>query len=130
MGAHHVVNSRDEAQLAAVAGTFDFIISTVNVPLNWQAMFDALAPKGKLHTVGAVFEPIPVVVFPMIVGQKSLSGSPLGSPVTTAMMLDFSARHGIAPVTETFPMSRVNDAFDHLRAGRARYRIVLENDIG
>lgn len=37
--------------------------------------------------------------------------------------------HGIAPVTETFPMSKVNDALEHLRAGKARYRIVLFNDI-
>jgi alcohol/geraniol dehydrogenase (NADP+) len=31
-------------------------------------------------------------------------------------------------VAQFFPMSRVNDAFDPLRAGKARYRIVLEND--
>jgi uncharacterized zinc-type alcohol dehydrogenase-like protein len=61
--------------------------------------------------------------------QKSLSGSPLGSPVTTAEMLEFAARHGIAPVTEMFPMTKVNDALAHLRAGKARYRIVLENDL-
>jgi uncharacterized zinc-type alcohol dehydrogenase-like protein len=45
-------------------------------------------------------------------------------------MLNFSARHGIAPIIEKVPLSRVNEALDHLRAGRARYRIVLENDIG
>jgi alcohol/geraniol dehydrogenase (NADP+) len=44
-------------------------------------------------------------------------------------MLEFCARHNIAPVTENFPMSRVNEAFEHLRAGKARYRIVLSNDI-
>jgi alcohol/geraniol dehydrogenase (NADP+) len=44
-------------------------------------------------------------------------------------MLAFSARHGIAPIAETFPMSKVNDAIEHLRAGKARYRIVLENDL-
>jgi uncharacterized zinc-type alcohol dehydrogenase-like protein len=43
-------------------------------------------------------------------------------------MLDFSARHGIAPIIETFPMSKVNDALEHLRSGKARYRIVLVND--
>ena len=43
-------------------------------------------------------------------------------------MLEFSARHSIAPITETFPMSRVNDALDHLRSGEARYRIVLTSD--
>jgi alcohol/geraniol dehydrogenase (NADP+) len=49
--------------------------------------------------------------------------------VTIATMLDFGARHKIAPVIETFPMSRVNDALEHSRAGKARYRIVLENDL-
>jgi len=42
-------------------------------------------------------------------------------------MLEFSARHSIAPITETFPISRVNEALEHLRAGKARYRIVLVN---
>jgi uncharacterized zinc-type alcohol dehydrogenase-like protein len=44
-------------------------------------------------------------------------------------MIEFCARHSIAPVTEFFPMSKVNEAMDHLRAGKARYRIVLENDM-
>ncbi len=33
------------------------------------------------------------------------------------------------PFTETFPMSKANDALDRLRSGKARYRIVLANDI-
>src|SRR5258705_1623587 len=33
------------------------------------------------------------------------------------------------PFTETFPMSKANDALDHLRSGKARYRIVPANDI-
>ena len=129
LGAHHVVNSRDDAAMAKLAGTLDFILVTVNVPLNWPAYVAALAPRGRLHLVGAVLEPVPVAAFPMILGQKSLSGSPLGSPATTADMLAFCARHGIAPVTETFPLTKVNDALAHLRAGKARYRIVLANDL-
>ena len=129
MGAHKTVNSRDSAQINNVAGSLDFILSTVNVTLDWQAMLAALAPRGRLHMVGAVLEPISVGVFPMLVGQKSISASPLGSPATTAMMLDFSARHNIAPITETFPMSQINEAFEHLESGNARYRIVLKNDI-
>ncbi|MBH8566620.1 NAD(P)-dependent alcohol dehydrogenase [Nostoc sp. CENA67] len=129
LGAHHVVNSRDDAAMAKLAGTLDFILVTANVTLNWPAFIAALAPKGRLHFVGAVLEPVPVAVFPMIMGQKSLSGSPLGSPVTTADLLAFCARHKIGPVTETFPMSKVNEALAHLRAGKARYRIVLANDL-
>jgi len=43
-------------------------------------------------------------------------------------MLDFAARHGIAPQVEHFLMSRVNDALEYLRAAKARYRIVLDAD--
>ena len=56
------------------------------------------------------------------------SDAPLGSPETARKMLEFCARHGIETVTETFPMSKVNEALDHLEAGKARCRIVLEND--
>lgn len=126
MGAHHIVNSRDAGQLEAVAGSFDFILSTVNVDLDWEAYLAALGPRGRLHSVGAVPAPIPVPAFGVIPGQKSVSGSPLGSPATTATMLEFCARHGIEAVTEHFPMSEVNEAMDHLRSGNARYRIVLD----
>ena len=107
-------------------GRFDLILDTVNVPLDWNALLGALAPGGRLHVVGAVLEPIPVAAFALISGQKSVSGSPTGSRGSIDAMLDFAARHGIAPQTEHFPMSRVNDALDHLRAGKARYRIVLD----
>jgi len=50
------------------------------------------------------------------------------SPTAIDDMLEFSARHSIAPITETLPMSKVNDAFERLRSGKARYRLVLENE--
>ena len=127
-GAHQVVSSRDEGALQKLAGTFDLLIVTVNVTLNWDALVAALAPKGRLHIVGAVLEPVSLQIVPMIFSQKSLSGSPTGSPVALETMLGFAARHNITPQTEHFPMSRVNDAFDRLRSGKARYRIVLDAD--
>lgn len=130
LGAHRTLNSRNSGELKAAAGSFDFIMNTTNVALNWNTYIAALKPKGRLHTVGAVLEPLGLSAFPMISGQKSFSGSPLGSPATVDTMLEFSARHSISPTTETFPMSRANDALEHLRSGKARYRIVLENDLG
>lgn len=125
-GAHRVVSSRDSDAIQALAGTLDLIIDTVNVQLDWNALLAALAPGGRMHVVGAVLEPIPIAAIALIFGQKSVSGSPTGSRGSIDAMLDFAARHGIAPQTEHFPMSRVNDALDHLRAGKARYRIVLD----
>jgi hypothetical protein len=45
-----------------------------------------------------------------------------------ASMVEFAARHGIEPVTEAFPMSKVNDAIEKLRTAKPGHRIVLEND--
>jgi uncharacterized zinc-type alcohol dehydrogenase-like protein len=128
LGAHHAVNSRDTKEYDTFAGKLDFIISTVNVTMDWAKLMNCLAPGGRLHFVGAVLEPVPVSAFGLINKQHQVSGTPLGSPATTALMLDFCARHKIAPVTEHFPMSRVNDAIKHLESGQARYRVVLEND--
>ncbi|MBX3359315.1 MAG: NAD(P)-dependent alcohol dehydrogenase [Phycisphaeraceae bacterium] len=127
-GANHVVSSRDSAAIKKLAGAFDLLVVTVNVPLDWDALIASLAPRGRLHVVGAVLEPIPVAAFPIIMGQKSVSGSPTGSPVAMETMLDFAARHSITPQTEHMPMSRINEAFERLQAGKARYRIVLDAD--
>jgi len=129
LGAHHVHNTKRDGALKGLAGHLDLIISTINVPQDVPGLLGILAPKGRLHVVGAVLEPMAVPAFGLILGQKSVSGSPTGSPTAIDAMLAFSARHTIAPVTETFPMSKVNEALDHLRSGKARYRIVLENGL-
>jgi uncharacterized zinc-type alcohol dehydrogenase-like protein len=128
LGADYVVNSRDDAELEKVKGKFDLLIVTVNVPLNWEAYMNALAPRGHLHVVGAVPEPLNIMSFQLIAGQKAVSGTATGSPGVVRKMVEFCARHGIEAVTETFPMSKINDAFEHLHSGKARYRIVLEAD--
>ena len=130
LGAHRTLNSRDDGALAKAAGSFDFILNTTNVGLNWNSYIAALKPKGRLHHVGAVLEPMAINTFPLLMGQRSISGSPIGSPATVDTMLEFCARHSISPVTENFPLSRVNDAIEHLRSGKARYRVVLQNDLG
>ncbi|HVJ68246.1 MAG TPA: NAD(P)-dependent alcohol dehydrogenase [Caulifigura sp.] len=127
-GAHHVVSSRDSAAIKKLEGTLDLIVSTVNVPMDWSSLIAALAPNGRLHVVGAVLEPIPVSAFSLIMGQKSVSGSPTGSPVDMDDMLQFAARHQVTPQTEHYPMSKINEAFERLESGKARYRIVLDAD--
>ncbi len=128
LGAHFVHNTRSDGALSDIAGSLDLIISTVNVPLDVPGLLGTLAPLGRLHVVGAVLKPMEVPAFGLLVGQKSVAGSPTGSPTSIDKMLAFSARHSIAPVVENFPMSKVNEALERLRSGKARYRIVLTND--
>ncbi|MDP1798446.1 MAG: alcohol dehydrogenase, partial [Planctomycetaceae bacterium] len=111
-----------------LAGSLDLLIVTANVPLDWEVLMATLAPNGRMHVVGAVLQPIPVSAIAMIFGQKSVSGSPTGSPVAMETMLEFAARHNVIPQTEHYPMSQINEAFERLEAGKARYRIVLDAD--
>jgi alcohol/geraniol dehydrogenase (NADP+) len=129
MGAHHTLNSSSAEELASAAGKFDFIISTVNVKLDWNAYVATLAPKGRLHFVGATLEPLNIGVFPLMTGQRSVSASPVGSPGTMKKMLDFAALHKIEPVIEYFRFDQVNEAMERLRQGKAHYRIVLKREL-
>jgi uncharacterized zinc-type alcohol dehydrogenase-like protein len=128
MGADHVVNSRDPEELKKLAGQFDLILSTVAVDLDWQPYFAALAPRGHFHTVGAVMKPFEVPAFSLILGDRAVTGSSTGSPGQLRSLLKLAARADIAPKVEFFPMSKINEALDHVRAGKANYRVVLKAD--
>ena len=126
-GADHFVNSRDPKALEEIAGSFALILSTVSASLDWNAYIATLRPKGRLHIVGVVPQPVSVEVLPMLLGQKSVTYSSGGSPATTAKMLEFAVRHRIQPTIETFEFSQVNDAMEKLRNGKPRYRLVLKH---
>ena len=127
MGASKVIDSTSNEELEAISGTLQFILNTTNVSLDWSSYIQTLAPKGRLHTVGAVLEPMAIPAFSLITGEKSVSGSPLGSPALMKTMLDFCVRHDIYPTVEEFPMEQVNEAISHLKQGKARFRVVLKN---
>ena len=128
LGAHDTINSREPKEFAKHAGRFDLILSTVNVKMDWNLLVNTLKPRGRLHVLGVVLEPLDIEALPLLFGQRSVSGSPVGGPATINRMLEFAARHDITATTEHFPMSKVNDAFEHLESGKARYRIVLDRD--
>lgn len=128
MGASQVIDSTSPEELESIAGKLNFILNTANVTLDWNSYLTALAPKGKFHTVGAVLEPMAISAFSLIMGEKSVGGSPIGSPALTKTMLDFCVRHHIYPDVEEFPMAKVNEAIEHLEKGKARFRIVLKNN--
>lgn len=127
MGASQVINSKSPAELTRMAGKINFILNTTNVTLDWNSYLTTLAPKGKLHTVGAVLEPMAIPAFSLIMGEKSVGGSPLGSPALTKTMLDFCVRHDIYPTVQEFPFAKINEAIEHLETGKARFRVVLKH---
>jgi len=127
MGAHHFVNSRDTAEVKKVAGSFDFVLSTVSADQDWQALVNSLRPKGTLCVVGVPPSPIGLHAFPLIAGQRAVSGSPTGSPRDLHEMLDVAARHNIKALTERFKMADANEAIARVKKSKVRYRAVLAN---
>lgn len=127
MGAHHFVNSRDTAEMRKIAGSFDFVLSTVSADQDWQALVNSLRPKGTLCVVGVPPSPIALQAFPLIAGQRAVAGSPIGSPRDLHEMLDVAARHNVRALTERFKMAEANEAIARVKKSKVRYRAVLAN---
>ncbi|MFD5749228.1 NAD(P)-dependent alcohol dehydrogenase [Streptomyces sp. NPDC127033] len=123
-GAHAFVAASEG--LDRVADSFDFVLSTVSADLPWDAYLATLRPHGTLCVVGVPHGSISVHPLGLLPGEKTLVGGIPGSPTENRQMLDFAARHGIRPEVEVFPAARMDEALDHVRHGRARYRAVLE----
>jgi len=114
-GAGHFIATRDTDELKKSAGSFDFILSTVSADLPWDDYLAALRPQGTLCIVGVPEKPIAVSAFSLLPFEKVVAGGIPGSLVETAQMLAFTARHGIKPMIETFPMAEADRALDHVR---------------
>jgi uncharacterized zinc-type alcohol dehydrogenase-like protein len=127
-GAHDFVVSGegDGDGLRRVANAFDFVLSTVSADLPWDAYVGTLRPHGTLCVVGMPDESLKVHPQSLLSGERSIVGGVTGPPAQIRLMLDFVARHGIRPAVETFSVARMDEALDHVRHGRARYRAVLE----
>ncbi len=127
LGAHHFVNTRESKAMKEVAGTLDFILSTINADQDWGVYIQTLRPTGTLCFVGVPPSPVAVQAFPLIAGLRSISGNNTGSPHQLREMLDVAARHGVHAQTESFPMAKANEAIEKVKKNKVRYRAVLAN---
>jgi uncharacterized zinc-type alcohol dehydrogenase-like protein len=125
MGADDVVSSTDQVTLKNLGAKFDLLISTVNISLDWNLYLNIIKPRGRLHFVGAVLEPIKSSVFSLMTGRRSISGSPVGSPKNIKKMLNFCVEHNIKPIVEHFKFSDINKAIEKVRSNEVRFRAVL-----
>jgi len=127
LGADHFVNTRETKTLKKLAGHFDLILSTVEADQDWSAYIAALRPHGTLCFVGVPPGVLGVAVYPLVSGNKIVTGSPNGSPRMMREMLRVAERHKVQAITERFAMSKANDAVTKVKKNRVRYRAVLAN---
>jgi alcohol dehydrogenase (NADP+) len=127
LGADEVVISRDPEEMAARAGTLDFILNTVAAPHNLDPFLSALKRDGVMTLVGAPAEPHPSpTVFNLIMGRRTLAGSLIGGIAETQEMLDFCAEHGIAAEIEMIPIQQINEAYERMLKSDVKYRFVID----
>ncbi|WP_415909007.1 NAD(P)-dependent alcohol dehydrogenase [Oleiharenicola sp. Vm1] len=126
LGAHEVVVSKDEAQMAAHAGSFDFVLDCVSAQHDLNAYLNLLKRDGNLTLVGAPEKPLAVAAFPLIFRRRSFSGSLIGGLPETQEMLDFCGRHGITSDIEMIRMDQINDAYERMLKSDVKYRFVID----
>ena len=124
-GASRFVATRDAKALRAAAGTLDFVLSTSFLARDWQGLLRTLRPNGVLCFVGVPDEPLRLDVGSLLGGQLGVTTSVIGGRAAIREMLDFAARHGVAPQVELRPLAEADAALDRVRKGRARFRVVL-----
>jgi uncharacterized zinc-type alcohol dehydrogenase-like protein len=126
LGAHEVVVSTDEAQMAARASSLDFILDTVAASHDINAYFQVLKRDGHLVLLGAPEQPLPVAPFGLIFRRRSFSGSLVGGLPETQEMLDFCGEHNITSDIEMIRMDQINEAFDRMLKSDVKYRFVID----
>jgi uncharacterized zinc-type alcohol dehydrogenase-like protein len=126
LGAHEVVNSREAAEMARHAGSFDFILDCVSAQHDINAYLGLLTVDGNLTLVGAPEKPLPVSSFALLFGRKSLSGSLIGGIAETQEMLDFCGEHNITSDVEVIPIQNINEAYERMIKGDVKYRFSID----
>ncbi|QIK78456.1 NAD(P)-dependent alcohol dehydrogenase [Sphingomonas piscis] len=130
LGASHVAIEKEvqakQEELAALAGSFDFIISTVPEKHDINAFIALLKREKSLVIVGALEPMAPVDNQAVAFHRRNVSGSLIGSIKETQEVLDFCAQHGIAPEIEIIPIQQINDAMKKVESGEVHFRYVID----
>ncbi len=126
LGADEVVLSKDQAQMAAHKGTFDFILDTVSAPHDMNAYLGLLKRNGVLCLVGIPEEPVSIQPFSVIGNRRSLAGSGIGGMRETQEMLDYCAEHAIVSDVEVIAIDTINEAFERVIKSDVKYRFVID----
>ena len=116
--------SQDPAAELQKLGGASVVMATVTDGPAMSAVVGGLAPNGTLLVIGAA-NSLEVSPIALIGGQRSVKGWYSGLSIDSEDTLAFSARTSVKSMNETFPFERVNEAFERMMSGKARFRVVL-----
>ena len=130
LGAHHYIDSiaQDAVTELQKLGGARVILATAPNAQAISALIDGLSPSGTLLVPAAPAEPLTISVMSLISGRRSVAGWYSGTARDSQETLEFSVLSAVHPMIETYPLSRVADAYDQMYSGRVRFRVVLTVD--
>ena len=108
---------------------FNMIISTIPTPYDVNAYVNLLVYGGEMAIVGlppADQRPAIDLARLVFAGGRKVYGSLIGGIKETQEMLDFSLKHKIYPETEIIKASQIDEAYDKLTTGKAKFRYVID----
>ena len=127
LGAHHYIDSDvvDPVKELQKLGGARVILATAPSAKAISSVVEGLAVDGNLLIPAAPNDPLTIGVFPLIMGRRKISGWYSGTARDSQDTLEFSALSDVHPMIEKFPLSRVAEAYEHMRSGKVRFRVVL-----
>jgi D-arabinose 1-dehydrogenase-like Zn-dependent alcohol dehydrogenase len=105
----------------------DHLLVTASQAPDWSIYAPMMAPGGTIHTLTVDFGNVDIPYMTLNLSGLRVQGSLVADRQTHREMLEFSARHGIRPMIEVFPMdvNGIEKAFKTLNDGNMKYRGVL-----
>jgi D-arabinose 1-dehydrogenase-like Zn-dependent alcohol dehydrogenase len=127
LGAHHYIDSeaQDPAKELSALGGARVVLATVTSGKAMTAALGGLGVNGTFIVLGAAHEPLAVSPLLLISGRRRIQGWPSGTSADSEDTLAFSARNGVRPMNEVFPLEKAAEAYDRMMSGQARFRVVL-----
>jgi D-arabinose 1-dehydrogenase-like Zn-dependent alcohol dehydrogenase len=126
--AHYIDNgSQDPAEELLKLGGAKVILATVTSADAMKAVIPGLAPTGTLMIVGAV-PSLEVPALQLLLKSQQVKGWYSGTSLDSQETLAFSVQSGVRSMNESFPLAQVNEAYERMEKGKARFRVVLTMD--
>lgn len=119
--------AHDAGEALQKMGGAGLIVVTAPNPDAISPLVNGLSPRGTLLILAPV-GPVSVNTVPMVLNALSVAGWPSGHALDSEEAIAFAHTHGVKCMIEKFPMSKVNEALDHMLSGKVRFRGVLTMD--
>lgn len=128
LGAHHYIDASrpDFAGAMTKLGGAKVILATAPDAPSISALVPGLGLEGCLMIVGAPLEPLHIGALDLLSRDARVQGWSSGTATDSTDTMAFSAKHGVRPMIETFPLEEANRALDAAMRGAVRFRAVLQ----